>query len=81
MSDNSMGLPPEYEEQLLAAQRRQQMAQALLGRSMAFQGAQGQGPVAARTTPLTWMANSLSGFLAQKAGDSAAKEASGVKSR
>ena len=82
MSDNAnMALPPEYQAQLVEAQRRQAMAQALLQRSMGFQGAQSQGPVAAKTSPLTWMANSLSGYLAQQAGDKASKDVLGVQQR
>lgn len=80
MPDNQY-LPPEYQAQLVEAQRRQAMAQALLQRSMGFQGAQGQGPVAAKTSPLTWMANSLSGYLAQNAGDKASKDILGVQQR
>jgi hypothetical protein len=80
MSDNQY-LPPEYAAQIAEAQRRQAMAQALLQRSMGFQGAQSQGPVAAKTSPLTWMANSLSGYLAQNVGDKASKDIAGVRQR
>lgn len=80
MSDNQY-LPPEYQAQLVEAQRRQAMAQMLLQRSMGFQGAQSQGRMAAKTSPLTWMANSLSGYLAQQAGDKASKDVLGVQQR
>lgn len=82
MADNmDMGLPPEYQAELEAAQRKAALAQLLVKQAMGFKGAESQGPVAARTSPLAWLANAATGYLGNKAlGDSTAEQAK-VKQR
>ena len=67
MADN-FGLPQEYQDQIDAEQRKQALAQLLLKQSMGFQGAQNPGGrIAAKTSPLAWIANSATNYLGTQA--------------
>jgi hypothetical protein len=63
-----MGLPPEYQAQIDAEKRKQAIAQALLQQSMQFKGAENpNGKIAARTSPLAWLANAATSYLGGQA--------------
>ncbi len=56
-------LPYQYQSQIEAAERRKQLAEALQKQAFGFQGAQGGGRIAAKTSPLAWLANTATGYL------------------
>lgn len=76
MADN---LPYEYQSQLEAAARRKQLAEALQKQAFGFQGAQGGGRIAAKTSPLTWLANTATGYLASEGAGMASEKQSQVR--
>src|SRR6478752_1590740 len=49
--------PQEYQEQIDAAERKRQLAQMLQQQAMGFKGAQSQGRIASKTSPLAWLKN------------------------
>lgn len=66
MAENQLlpqGLPPEYMAEIEALNKRRALAQALQKQSLGFQGAQSTGKVAAKTSPLAWIANTATGLL------------------
>jgi len=70
-----MGLPPEYQAIIDEAQRKRAMADALMKQSAGFQGAESKGKIAARTSPLAWLANAATGYFANAAGTKAQQDA------
>lgn len=75
-------IPPEYAAELERIQKQRMLAQLLQQRSMGFQGAgQGSGRIMPKTSPLAWMANMGTGYLANQAEAAGAGKASDVRNR
>jgi len=75
------GLPPEYMAEIEAANRRRMLAQLLQKQAMGFQGAQSQGKMASKTSPLAWLANTASGMLGTHMDAKGAADISAVQTR
>ena len=75
------GLPPEYTAEIEAANRRRMLAQLLQKQAMGFQGAQSQGKMASKTSPLAWLANTASGMLGTHMDAKGAADISAVQTR
>lgn len=71
-------LPYEYQSQIIAAERRKQLAEALQKQAFGFSGAQGQGRIMPKTSPLAWLANTAAGYLASKGAADAEQKQAGV---
>src|SRR4051812_8110811 len=68
-------IPQEYQDQIDEARRKQLLANALLARSMNFQGPQQVGPVASKLSPLSALAGAAqAGFGGYLQGTSQADE-------
>jgi hypothetical protein len=75
-------IPPEYAAELERIQKQRAIAQMLQQQSMGFQGAgQGRGRIMPKTSPLAWMANMGTGYLANQADAAGAGKASAVQTR
>lgn len=76
MADN---LPFEYQSQIVANERRKQLAEALQKQAFGFQGAQQTGRIAPKTSPLTWLANTATGYLASEGAGKAEEKQAAIR--
>ena len=74
-------LPFEYQSTIDAESRRQALAQALLKQTMGFKGAESQGKMASKTSPLSWMANAVTQYLANKSAEDAGQGVAKARDR
>lgn len=75
-------IPPEYAAELERIQKQRAIAQMLQKQAMGFEGAQqGRGRIMPKTSPLAWMANMGTGYLANQADAAGAGKASEVQTR
>jgi len=79
--DLNNSLPPEYLAEIDAANKKRMIAQLLQKQALGFQGAPTGGKVAAKTSPLAWMANAASGYLGASADSAGAGAVRNVQNR
>ena len=72
-------LPYQYQSQIIAADRRKQLAEALQKQALGFSGAEGRGRIMPKTSPLTWIANTATGYLASEGANKAVEKQAGVR--
>ena len=80
MADEQM-LPPEYQAEIEAANRKRMLAQLLQKQAMGFQGAQQTGRIAPKTSPLAWLANAATGYMGSQADAKGAQSIADIRNR
>ena len=82
MADNlDNSLPPEYMAEIDAANKKRMLAQLLQKQALSFQGAPTGGRVAAKTSPLAWLANAATGYLGASADSAGASNIRNTQNR
>ena len=79
--EDLQNLPPEYQAEIEAAQRKRALAQLLQKQAMGFQGAQQTGRIAPKTSPLAWLANAATGYMGSQADTAGAKSIADTRNR